>query len=267
VDSGGAIIDKKGGHTVDGLETTQLLTSDGTRIAVHIVGAGRPLILIHGYFSDAATNWIKYGHAELLAEAGFRVIMPDLRAHGESDKPHDPASYPPDILANDQLALIDHLGLTDFDLGGYSLGGRTVGRLLARGVRPGKAVISGMGLTGLTQTQGRGAFFAHVLENLGQHERHSREWMAEAFLKSSGGDPIALRQILETFVDTSKDELAALTLPVGVVCGVDDQDNGSAADLAAALPGGTLIEIPGNHMSAVTKPELGAAIRDFLIAN
>ena len=248
-------------------QTTHFTSTDGTRIAVHEVGTGRPVILIHGYFSDAATNWIKYGHAALIAEAGFRVIMPDLRAHGESDKPHDPASYPPDILADDQIALIDHLGLTDFDLGGYSLGGRTVARLLARGVAPGKAIISGMGLTGLTHTQGRGAFFAQVLDNLGNHERHSREWMAEAFLKSSNGDPVALRQILETFVNTSDAELAALTLPVGIVCGVDDQDNGSAADLAAALPAGRLIPIPGNHMSAVTKPELGMAIRDFLIAS
>ena len=248
-------------------QTTHFTSTDCTRIAVHEVGTGRPVILLHGYFSDAATNWIKYGHAALIAEAGFRVIMPDLRAHGESDKPHDPASYPPDILADDQHSLIDHLGLTDFDLGGYSLGGRTVARLLARGVAPGKAIISGMGLTGLTQTQGRGAFFAYVLDHLGTHEKHSREWMAEAFLKSSDGDPLALRQILETFVNTSDAELAALTLPVGIICGVDDQDNGSAADLAAALPAGRLIPIPGNHMSAVTKPELGMAIRDFLIAS
>ncbi len=225
------------------------------------------MVLLHGYFSDAETNWIKYGHAALIAAAGFRVIMPDLRAHGQSDKPHEPTSYPPDILADDQLALIAHLGLVDFDLGGYSLGGRTVARLLARGVRPGKAIISGMGLTGLTQTQGRGAFFAHVLDNLGTHERYSREWMAEAFLKSSGGDPVALRQILETFVDTSEAELASFTVPIGVVCGVDDQDNGSAADLAASLSNGALIPVPGNHMTAVTKAELGAAIRDFLIAN
>lgn len=234
---------------------------------MHEIGEGRPLVLLHGYFSDAETNWIKYGHAALIAAAGFRVIMPDLRAHGQSDKPHEPTSYPPDILADDQLALIAHLGLVDFDLGGYSLGGRTVARLLARGVRPGKAIISGMGLTGLTQTQGRGAFFAHVLDNLGTHERYSREWMAEAFLKSSGGDPVALRQILETFVDTSEAELASFTVPIGVVCGVDDQDNGSAADLAASLSNGALIPVPGNHMTAVTKAELGAAIRDFLIAN
>ena len=107
-------------------------TTDGIALHVRELGKGRPLILLHGYFSEADTNWIKYGHAAVLAEAGFRVIMPDLRAHGLSDKPHDPIHYPKDILANDQFALIDHLGLGDFDLGGYSLGGRTVARMLAK---------------------------------------------------------------------------------------------------------------------------------------
>ena len=106
----------------------QFQTSDGTRLAVHEVGEGRPLLLLHGFFSDAATNWTRYGHAALLAEAGYRVIMPDLRAHGESDKPHDPALYPKDILADDALAIVAHLGLIDYDLGGYSLGARTVAR-------------------------------------------------------------------------------------------------------------------------------------------
>jgi pimeloyl-ACP methyl ester carboxylesterase len=248
------------------MKTYNFETTDGINIAWRETGEGRPLILIHGYFSEADTNWIKYGHAALLADAGFRVIMPDLRAHGLSDKPHDPAHYPKDILADDQFALIDHLGLTDFDLGGYSLGGRTVARMLARGCRPGMAIISGMGLQGLTNTEARGDHFRHVLTNLGQHERGSPAFMAEAFLKTTGGDPVALLRILDTFVDTPEDVLAALETPVAVICGEDDRDNGSAAALAEALPNGQLIEIPGNHMSAVTKPELGVAIRDYLLA-
>lgn len=90
-------------------------------------------MLIHGYFSDAYTNWIRYGHAAAIAAKGYRVIMPDLRAHGESGKPHDPAAYPKDALTRDGHALVEHLGLTDYDLGGYSLGARTVSRMLATG--------------------------------------------------------------------------------------------------------------------------------------
>lgn len=246
------------------ISTSQFKTPDGVQIAVHETGEGRPLILLHGYFSDAETNWIKYGHAEMLAEAGFRVIMPDLRAHGQSGKPHDPIAYPKDILADDQFALLDHLALEDYDLGGYSLGGRTVARMLARGAAPTRVIISGMGLQGLTNTGKRSAHFAHVLDNLGGHEKGSPAWFAEAFLKTSGGDPVALRLILDTFVDTPEAALGKFDMPISVICGEDDQDNGSAADLAAALPHGHLLEVPGNHMSAVVKPELGQAMMKAL---
>ena len=95
------------------------------RLALHWSGAGRPLVLLHGLFSSAEMNWIKWGHAALLAEAGFEVFMPDLRAHGASAAPHDPAAYPKDVLARDLEALIAQLGLTDYDLCGFSLGART----------------------------------------------------------------------------------------------------------------------------------------------
>lgn len=242
------------------ISTSHFRTPDGIQIAVHETGEGRPLILLHGYFSDADTNWIKYGHADALAAAGFRVIMPDLRAHGQSGKPHDPIAYPKDILADDQFALIDHLALDDYDLGGYSLGGRTVARMLARGAAPGKVIISGMGLQGLTNTGKRGAHFANVLDNLGKHEKGSPAWFAEAFLKTSGGDPVALRLILDTFVDTPEDVIKTFDMPVAVICGEEDQDNGSAADLATILSYGQLFTVPGNHMSAVVKKELGAAM-------
>ena len=240
-------------------------TTDGIALHVRELGKGRPLILLHGYFSEADTNWIKYGHAAVLAEAGFRVIMPDLRAHGLSDKPHDPIHYPKDILANDQFALIDHLGLGDFDLGGYSLGGRTVARMLAKGCTPRRVVISGMGLEGLSDTGKRAGHFRNVLENLGKHERGSAAFMAEAFLKTTSGDPVALLRILDTFVDTPEDVLRSFDFPIGVICGDADSDNGSAAALAELVPRGQLITVPGNHMSAVIKAELGLAIRDFLL--
>ena len=246
------------------IATHHLEAPGGIRLAFHEIGEGRPLILIHGYFSDADTNWIKFGHSALLAEAGFRVIMPDLRGHGQSDKPHDPASYPRDILADDQFALIEHLGLTDFDLGGYSLGGRTVARMLARGCAPKRAVISGMGLQGLIDTGQRAGHFRNVLDNIGKHERGSPAFMAEAFLKTSGGDPVALLRGLDSFVDTPVEAIQGFDLPVAVICGEDDQDNGSASSLAEALPQGTLISVRGNHMSAVVKPELGQAFCAFL---
>ena len=64
--------------------------SDGTELAWREVGEGRAVVLLHGLFSDSKMNWIKFGHAERIAREGFRVIMPDLRAHGDSGKPHEP---------------------------------------------------------------------------------------------------------------------------------------------------------------------------------
>ncbi len=239
---------------------------DGQRLAWREIGEGLPIVLIHGYFSNAEVNWLKYGHAAKVASRGFRVIMPDLRGHGDSAKPHDAAAYPPDALMRDGMALIEHLRLTDYDLGGYSLGGRTTMRMLVNGATPRRVVLAGMGLTGVTKTEGRGSYFRNVLTNLGKFERGSSEWMTEAFLKTTSGDPVALLNILDTFVDTSLAELASIQQPVAVICGEDDDDNGPADALAEALPHGRYIPVPGNHMSAVVKPELGQAIADFLAA-
>lgn len=237
---------------------------DGERIAWRELGEGRPVVLIHGYFSDAQTNWIRYGHAAAIAAEGFRVIMPDLRAHGDSARPHDRSAYPPDALARDNLALIARLGLTDYDLGGYSLGARTTSRMLASGATPRRVVFSGMGLDGLINAERRAGHFRNILTHLGDHPRGSPEWMAEAFLKTTGGDPVALLGVIDTFVSTPRERVAGFDPPTLVVNGVDDDDNGSAAELAALLPDATYVEVPGNHMSAVTKPELGVAIAAFL---
>lgn len=239
---------------------------DGTRLAWRELGEGRPVVLLHGYFSDAVTNWLRYGHAAAIAARGFRVIMPDLRAHGSSDKPHDPAAYPRDALTRDGHALIEHLGLSDYDLGGYSLGARTVSRMLVTGAEPRRVVFSGMGLEGLIHTGRRIDHFRNILTNLGQHPRGSPEWMAEAFLKTTKGDPRALLGVLDTFADTPPEALAGFGQPVLVVCGAEDFDNGSARDLADALPDAGYVEVPGGHMSSVTHRELGEAIADFLAA-
>jgi pimeloyl-ACP methyl ester carboxylesterase len=237
---------------------------DGLELAYREMGTGRTLILIHGYFSTAMVNWVRYGHAAKLAAQGYRVVMPDLRGHGDSAKPHEASFYPRDVLADDGLALVEHLELTDYDLGGYSLGARTTVRMLARGATPKRALVAGMGLEGILNTGGRGSHFRDILTNLGKHKPGSAQWMAEAFMKTVGGDPVALLNVLNTFQDTPREALARIAIPTLVLTGAEDDDNGSAQALAAALPEGRYVVVPGNHMSAVTKPELGTAIAAFL---
>lgn len=238
---------------------------DGGRLAWHEIGDGRPVVLIHGLFSNAHTNWIKYGHAAKLAVRGRRVIMPDLRAHGASARSHDPADYPRDVLADDGLALLAHLALEPggYDLGGYSLGGRTTARMMARGARPGRAMLAGMGLEGLLDLGSRASFFRKVLEDRGTHVKFSSEWMAEAFLRTTGGDPEALLLLMDCFPAIPRSALDGFDLPVMVLTGSEDHDNGSAAALAGSLPDARLVEVPGNHMSAVTAPEFGDVIADW----
>jgi pimeloyl-ACP methyl ester carboxylesterase len=244
--------------------THRFTASDGVDLAWHELGEGRAVVLLHGLFSNADMNWIRFGHAAEIASRGFRVIMPDLRAHGESAAPHDEASYPPDVLARDGLELIAHLGLSEYELGGYSLGARTSARMAIMGARPRRLVIAGMGLRGMLETGRRSAHFRKVLTGMGTHERGSNEWMAEAFLKTTGGDPKALLPLLASFVDSSEEELHAIAMPTLIVSGIEDQDNGPAEDLAKLLADARFVEVPGNHMNAVTRPELGRAIADFL---
>jgi pimeloyl-ACP methyl ester carboxylesterase len=237
---------------------------DGAPLAVTMMGTGRPIILLHGLFSSGETNWRRHGTAAEIAGAGYRVIMPDFRAHGGSAAPHDPAAYPPDVLAMDVEAIIAQLGLTDFDIAGYSLGGRTLVRLLARGLQPARAIIAGMGLEGLVGGTARAAFFLKVIEQPADWPKGSPEAFAAAFLAQNQVDRVAVAHVLRSQQATTLAVLRTLDTRCLILCGRDDQDNGSAADLAMELPNAALVEIPGNHMSAVTKPDFGAAIAAWL---
>jgi len=248
---------------------TQMVPSfDGTKLAVHRMGpAGanvRPVLMLHGLFSSAQMNWIKFGHAQKLVDAGFEVIMPDLRAHGDSGKPHHSAAYPPDVLARDVLALVSSLGLDDFDLVGFSLGSRTAVRAVISGLAPRRLVLSGMGLEGLAGWHSRAAFFIDAIDRFDTVKRGDQAFMAVSFMKTMKVDRIAARLLLQSVADTQPEGLAALTMPTMVLCGTQDNDNGSAQGLAQTLPDGRYTAIPGTHMSSVTEGALGDALVDFL---
>ena len=238
--------------------------SDGVQLAYQEVGEGRPVVLLHGLFSDADMNWIRFGHAGRIASEGFRAILPDLRAHGLSGKPHGTEHYPPGILARDLRELIALLDLKEFDLGGFSLGARTTVEGVGEGLRPRKAILGGSGLEGLRNWKRRKDFFLDAIAMFDKVERGDPHWLAIQFMKSQKVDRVAAALLLESFEDTFMDWLQVFTMPTLVVCGSEDHDNGSGEDLAAALPDGVFREVPGTHMSSVTKPEFGEAIAEFL---
>jgi pimeloyl-ACP methyl ester carboxylesterase len=137
-------------------------------------------------------------------------------------------------------------------------------RMLARGATPTRAVVAGMGLDGVVHASARNGHFRRILENQGGWDRRSPEGKAEAFMKSTGADPVAGLYLLDSNVDTPREVLATIGVPVLVLAGDQDDDNGTAEDLAAALPLGQAARVPGNHMSAVAQPDLGRAIATYL---
>ena len=248
------------------MATTEFFESfDGTRLAVHRTGKGAPVLLLHGLFSSADMNWIKWGHDRRVAEAGFEAIMLDFRVHGQSDSPRDPAAYPENVLVRDVVALIEHLGIEDYVLGGFSLGARTALHAVANGVlAPTRLIVGGMGTAGLGEWQKRAAHFRRVIDEFDTITREDPAWYSRQFLKSQGVDRAAARMLLDTMPDLALDKLANVTMRTLVVCGKEDRDNGSAQDLTALLPNAIYVETPGNHLLSATTPEMGAAMAGFL---
>ena len=237
---------------------------DGERLAYREVGEGRPLVLLHGLVGDA-TLWLSHGQAETIAAHGYRVILPDFRGHGRSAKPHDAAAYPLDVLTDDGFALLAHLGLDDYDLGGYSLGARIVVRMLVRGATPGRAVVGGQGLNEVLGIGGgAGSFLRRVFAGSDTVESGSAEERAAQWLRSSDEDPIALLHVLDSVVATPVEPLARIQVPTLVAVGSDDERAGTADQLVAAMPYGTRALVPGDHRTAAAAPEFVTAILDFL---
>ena len=239
---------------------------DGVKLVYRESGSGLPLILLHG-FMGTGSHWLGQGPGGPLAEQGFRLVLPDFRGHGQSARPHDPLAYPPDVLTDDGLALIEHLGLGagEYDLGGYSLGGRIAVRMLARGAEPGRAVVAGQGLAKVSGPQGGGAN-RRALTALADGTAlppDSADAQIAHWAAKLGADPRALLHVLGSLVPTPEDDLRRITTPVLVVIG--DRDERSDADeLAALLPAGRFARVPGGHGDTFAAPEFTAVIRAFL---
>jgi pimeloyl-ACP methyl ester carboxylesterase len=246
------------------MDSFRFVGRDGVELACHQTGSGRPLILLHG-FMGAGTQMLD-GWARMFVEQGRRVVLPDFRGHGDSARPHDPAAYPSDVLADDGLALVEHLGLGDgdYDLGGYSLGARIVLRMLVRGAKPGRAIVAGQGLAKVSGPQGEASY--RVLSALVDGvaiEPGSRDALIAQWISKLGADPRALMLVLDSNVPTPEDALRQITVPALVAIG--DRDERSDADeLAALLRDARFVRVPGGHESAFTAPELAVAMTEFL---
>lgn len=236
----------------------------GIGVAVHRLGAGPPVVMIHGLASSAYTNWIRYGHAAKIAAAGFEAIMLDLRCHGESEAPLDPATYPRDVALLDIEAVLAALDLGAIDLVGYSLGARFSVALVSRGLKPGRLVLGGMGYETLTDWAARRDHFLAMLARFDVSRLGDADYLAIQFMKQMHIDPVAVSLLLRSTGDIAPALLDSVTMPTLVVAGSEDREVGSPETLADRLADARHQFVPGNHMSCVTRPELGDAIAAYL---
>lgn len=238
--------------------------ADGARLSYLELGEGAPVLLMHGYLLTAHDAWVRTGIAERLAAAGRRAVMPDMRGHGGS-APSDPAAYAPDILPADGFALVDQLGLEDPDLVGYSMGSVMVARMLVRGARPRRVVIAGTGLEAIVHMTGRGRRHHTMLAEAGAAPPGTPAGRTDAYLDRIGADRVALRRVLDTFVDTPAEALGEIEAPVLLLFGEGEDDGrGSVEKLAEAIPRATIRRVPGDHITAPRSPEFAEALVEFL---
>ena len=238
---------------------------DGTEISYQEIGTGPLVILLHGFTSSAAQNWIQPGIAQKIADAGYHVVAPDLRGHGASPYTAPPEDWPSDAVARDQIALVAHLGEDPYATVGYSMGAISALRwhLLSRNT--GRMALGGIGDSAADEfnTDRNTAFRAAILDALDGKDTPGAKGMI-ARTKATGGTLEGYLGALSARTYTPADLLATFDVPTLVLTGDQDLDNGSGPALAALIPGATHHALTGTHITAVVDPELPRAIIAFL---
>jgi pimeloyl-ACP methyl ester carboxylesterase len=230
-------------------------------------GEGEPIVLVHGFASNAAVNWVQPGWFGALKGAGRRVIALDNRGHGASTKLYDPVAYHSALMAADVHALLDHLDLDRADVMGYSMGARITAFLALQD--PGRvrgAVFGGLG-SHLVEGTGVPADVAAALEAPSLAAvSDPRARMFRAFAEQTKSDLRALAACMRGSSQTlTRAQLATIRVPVLVALGSKDVIGGSAPELAALLPAGQALEIPGrDHMTAVGDKVFKQGVLSFL---
>ncbi|MHB1921447.1 MAG: alpha/beta fold hydrolase [Chitinophagaceae bacterium] len=232
---------------------------DGTRIYYEDRGSGYPVLLIHGFIVDGQ-SWKGTKLYQDLLQSGYRVIIPDLRGNGRSDHPHDQKAYSHDAEARDLMALITRLHLKKYMAVGYSRGSIILARLLVRDKRLQAAVLGGMGADFTQENWPRRIQFYHALS--GQPEK-GLEGMVQ-YIQKKGLDQKALALEQKEQPSTSARELGKITIPVLVICGDHDEENGSPVRLSRMIPGSKLVRVPGIHNTTSGSAPFGKAVMNFL---
>ena len=249
-------------------------TSGGLQLAYDDIqpeGAAGTVLLVHGFATSRAENWRRLGWYGAFERKGWRVVALDLRGHGESEKPHDPAAYGRDDLVGDLGALMDHLGLQRADLMGYSMGARLALQMaLAHPGRVSNLIVGGIGGRMLQPPPGPAPSMSMAEAMRAEDPETITEKTMKGFrlfAEQQGEDRLALAAFSEGrggAVLTEAD-LAAISAPTLVVAGSRDEMAGDPQALADAIPGAKAVTLPAcDHFSAIPHALYKAAVFDFL---
>lgn len=239
-----------------------LFTSfDGTKIHYDVLGKGKPVVLLHGFISNSE-SWKRASVRQALADAGFKVVMLDLRGNGLSDKPHTAEAYRDNAELKDVMALMKHLGITNYDVVGYSRGAILTAKLLTMDKQVRRAVMGGISVDFSDPNWFRRKNFHEALTKPGSHPELQP---AIDYAKKSGADTVVLARLQEFQPVTTRAELGKIKVPVLVVNGDQDKDNGDPQTLVDAISGSRLVMVPGDHGGAMRTPEFARAVVEFLL--
>ena len=233
---------------------------DGTKIYYEVHGEGYPVILIHG-FSGTSQGWKTCAVFANLLRAGYQVIIIDQRGNGRSDKPHTDASYANDAEAKDIMGLVSRLNIGGYDAVGYSRGSIIASRLLILDKRLHKAIMGGMGDAYTNPEWPRRVHAYRAL--MGDTTLHDVDDMMK-YIHSQHFDNLALALQQKYQPSTSPAELAAVDIPVLIIRGTEDKENGSETGLNKLIPNSGLVYVPGNHNTALRTDEFSDAALKFL---
>jgi len=240
---------------------------DGIDLAYLDEGEGEPILLIHGFASNKQVNWVYPGWVDTLVKSGRRVIAIDNRGHGESIKFHDPEAYGAPMMAEDAFHLIEHLGLNQVDVMGYSMGARISAFLaLKHSEKVRRVIFGGLGY-GMISGIGDPEPIASALETDRIQDISDRTGRAfRAFAEQTGSDRLALAACMRSSRQKiSEEEVSGITVPALVAVGTKDDIAGSAQQLADLMPNADVLDIPGrDHMVAVGDKVYKQGVLDFL---
>lgn len=240
--------------------------SGDVRIAYDDEGGGRPIVLVHGFASNRKLNWRSTGWFDVLIDAGFRAVAPDLRGHGQSAKLYDPGDYTPEKMTADVLGLLDHLDIGQADLMGYSMGARLAIELVRRHEdRLGRAVLAGVGENILSDMNGE--VIARTLEAEEPQmvdDPTAREF--RAFADRQRGDLRALAACMRGYrAPLDREALARTQVPLLFIVGGDDALIGRPQPLQVINPRADLKIVPDrDHMTVIADSRFKKAVMAFL---